>query len=442
MRILNIRSGEYKAFALFSIIIALNMLTLEATFVVSTRGFLEVIGIVHLPLLWIFDMVLILIGTTIMAAVIDRWPRKEFLRWIILGLAFLYLLIRVLFSLGVPGWGTYPALYVIAEQQMLVIPFVFWALANDLFTIQQTKRLFPMIAASGVVGGIVGNTIAASMARYITTRGGETYELLSLNSVLLLLAFVAYEVLGHKVFTRSDQGRTLGSLRKMFADGWDFVKNVEIFRYLTIVMLGMGFALTLIEYKFLDILNASFQGSDFQSVFGLMRIGQTVVIVTVQILLAGRLLNKFELKRIFMFLPAASLILLIGILVFPGIFMILLARLLGRAALYGLDEPARKSLQGLIPDEKRGRVSSFLDGYLLALGVIGACLFLLVLLWAERGGWLPFGWAAWVYLLVGVIVAAGTLWAARKMWLHYDQSMLNFRLARRKRGSDLIDFSS
>jgi len=440
MKILNIRPEESRALLLFSLVMFVNMLTLEGTFVVSTSGFLETIGVTQIPILWIIDMALILLGTTIMSVVIDRWPRKQFLSWIIIGLAIFYLFFRILFSFDVPQWGVYPFLYFIAEQQVLVIPIVFWAMANDIFSIQQTKRLFPLIAASGVLGGIVGNALAVSMANFFASIGRESYELLVLNSFLLLFLFVVYQVIGRRIPSSTRQTRTIGNLRKIFADGWDFVKNVEVFRYLVITMLGMGFALTMIEYHFLDTLIANYQGADFQSFYGIFRIGQTISIVLVQGLLTSRLLNKVELKRIFIFLPVACAILIIGVLAFPGIVAILVVRLLGRTVLFGIDEPSRKTLQGLIPDEKRGRVSAFLDGYMFASSTIVASILLFILLWGKGAAWFPTEWATSIYLISGAIASIVAIWAARKMWLLYDQSMLNFRLARRKRGSSLIDY--
>ncbi len=440
MKILNFRPDERKALLLFALIMLVNMLTLEATFVVSTSGFLETVGANQLPLLWIVDMVLVLIGTTISIAVIDRWPRKKLLSWILFGLAFFYLFIRMLFSYGVPTWGAFPVLYMIAEQQVLVIPIVFWAMANDIFSIQQTKRLFPLIAASGVIGGVVGNSLAVSLANYFASRGRESYELLIINALLLFTMFVVFQIIGRQIPANVRQAREDDPLKDIFADGWDFVRNVDVFRYLAIAMLGVGFALTVIEFNFLDALNANFQGAQFQSFYGVYRIAQTVSIVLVQGFIAGRLINLLDLKRIFTFLPVACVLVILAALLIPGVIAIAVARLFGRMILFGIDEPARKSLQGLIPDEKRGRVSSFLDGYLYASGTIVGSLLLMLLLWGVNAGWLPAGWDTGLYLSIGGLASLVSVWAVRKLWLSYDTSMLDWRLARRKRRSSVLDF--
>lgn len=439
MNISNIRPDERRVLILFSLFMLINMLTLDATFVLSTGGFLESIGSNQLPLLWVIDMGLILIGTTIISAVIDRWPRKQLITWIIFGLAIFYLLMRILLSSGVPKGGAYTLLYVVAEQQMMVIPIIFWTMANDIFSIQQTKRFFPWIAASGVIGGIVGNSLAVSLANYFFARGREPHDLLIINALLLLILFIVFQVVGRKVpvnVRRAQEGQTL---REMFADGWDFVRNVEVFRYLAIAMVCVGFALTLVEFNFLELLNTNFTGAQFQTFYGFFRIAQTLTIVLVQAFLASQLIKLIELKRIFIILPIVCVLIILAVAIYPAIIVIAIGRLIGRTIGYGVDEPARKSLQGLIPDEKRGRVSSFLDGYLYATGIIIAAALLLLLTWGTKSGWLAAEWLSWIYLGAGAVVSLIAIWAARKFWLSYDTSMLDFRLARRKRRSSVLD---
>jgi hypothetical protein len=53
-------------------------------------------------------------------------------------------------------------------------------------------------------------------------------------------------------------------------------------------------------------------------------------------------------------------------------------------------------------------------------------------------GWLPESLLPWIYLSLGLVAAIFSLWSANRMRNEYDSSMLNWRLARRKRrGSDI-----
>lgn len=189
----------------------------------------------------------------------------------------------------------------------------------------------------------------------------------------------------------------------------------------------------------MDVLNDNFSGTQFETFYGLFRIVQTVTIVLIQAFLASRLLTLLELKRIFILLPIICFMIILAAFVFPGVYVIAVGRLVGRSFLFGVDEPSRKSLQGLIPDEKRGRVSSFLDGYLYATGTIVASVLLLLLGWGASAGWLPPNVVSWIYLGLGVLVSIISIWAIRRFWQTFDTSMLDWRLARRKRRSSILD---
>jgi hypothetical protein len=99
----------------------------------------------------------------------------------------------------------------------------------------------------------------------------------------------------------------------------------------------------------------------------------------------------------------------------------------------GWDQPARKTLQGFIPDERRGRVTTFFDTYLLAITTISASVFLLLL----NFGWSFTSWSGamliMVYLSVAGVAGIGAILLAFKARTEYDQSMLNWRLSRRQR---------
>ena len=45
---------------------------------------------------------------------------------------------------------------------------VFWNLANDLFNTRQSKRLFPLITAGGVLGGVVGSFATPILGKAIS----------------------------------------------------------------------------------------------------------------------------------------------------------------------------------------------------------------------------------------------------------------------------------
>src|SRR5690606_20411266 len=63
---------------------------------------------------------------------------------------------------------------------------VFWALMADRFTLEQSKRLFAVIAAGGTLGAIFGPSLVILLAEPLGTPG-----LLLVGAAFLLLAIVA-----------------------------------------------------------------------------------------------------------------------------------------------------------------------------------------------------------------------------------------------------------
>lgn len=442
-RTLNVRREEWFVLLLFASIFAANTITLEGSYVIATSGFLSQVGPRQLPLLLLADMLVILLTTSLFSLIADRWPRKQLVGGLLLFVALCYAGLRLLFLYGGPDWLTYPLLYLLAEQQLVLFPIAFWALANDVLSISQSKRLFPLMASSGIIGSIAGNSLAVATAPLLASRGLATYELLIPNALLLLAIFGLFALLSRRLEVVERQTASGPGLEETLKEGWDFVRNVDAFRYLAITMLGMGFILTLVEYHFLATTSTAFESAaGFQTFYGLFRIGQTLATLAVQGLLANRLVHRIGLKSVFLTLPIVSLSMLATILVLPGLVGVAAARLVGRVFLYGVDEPARKSLQGLIPDERRGRVSAFMDGYLFAAGTIVASLLLAGLLGIEAAGWIATRVIPWLYLALGLVIAAIATWAAWRLRATYDQSMLNWRLARRRRRSILseLDF--
>jgi ATP/ADP translocase len=51
----------------------------------------------------------------------------------------------------------YPFLYVLKTQYAIVLGLIFANLTNDLFNTRQSKRIFPLISAGGIVGTIIGS---------------------------------------------------------------------------------------------------------------------------------------------------------------------------------------------------------------------------------------------------------------------------------------------
>jgi len=118
------------------------------------------------------------------------------------------------------------------------------------------------------------------------------------------------------------------------------------------------------------------------------------------------------------------------------------ARFVARTVYTAWDDSARKTLQGLIPDERRGRIAAFMDSYFITTATVFGCIILIVLLTLKSFGVITAQVAVWTYLGIAIAAAVGAIVTSLYLRKVYDTSMLNYRLARSKRKSmlDGIEF--
>lgn len=435
-QLLRLRSGELGIVVVLGLLLLCNSVALEVADVVAISGFLSEVGLPQLLLVWIADMLLILLTTGLQSLVVDRFDRIGLIRGMIFAFIFVYTLLRLLFAFGSPAWFNYSFLYVLSDQQWLFFPLVFWILANDIFDMAQAKRLFPLIAAFGFVGQIIGLGLSAAAPQVLGSQGVSSIELISVIVLLYLVALgiTSFGLRGVNIRETTHQSETVG---ETLAEGWKFIREVKSFRYLTLSMMVVGLALTIIEFHFLSVSDATFTAAgNFQTFYSLYRLGFTVLAIIFQSLVTSRIINRIDLKNTFLILPGALLASAVSMLVVPGIVLAASGRGLSRLVYSTVDESARKAFQALVPEERRGRVSIFMESYLPAAGTIlgSFILGIIVLIGIPTDTYYPE-----LYLGIAAGGAVLAVWLVIQMRKFYDSSLWNWRLKRRQRRADVLD---
>jgi len=422
----------------------MNMMVLELSDVVATAGFVSNLGVDKVPTLWIITTLITIFAAGWYVMFVDRFSRLNLVTWLLLGLAAIYLVIQVLFEAGVSDFITYPALYILADQQFMIMPLAFWALANDVYSVAESQRIFPIVASGAVIGGLLGNGLAAGPAVSFTERSGSIASILMLAAGLLVLAVIILRLVFRKRPLRARQSREEDtSLRETIAIGLDYFRNLPLFKAVGYLMICAGIVLTLVEFNFLSIIeNNVATDLEFQQFLGIYKAIQTTGILLFQWLITSRLLTKISLKNAFSVLPAALTAASVVALALPNLVGAAVSRFLSRTVLDAWDDPSRKALQGLIPDERRGRIATFMDSYFITSATILACVLLVVLLSLVGSGLISLGLATKIYLAVAGLAGIGGIASSIYLKRVYDSSLLNYRLSRSKRKSvlDGIEF--
>lgn len=444
LALVNLKSEELRlAFSLW-VLIAVNTFVLELADVVATAGFIGHLGVERIPWLWIVTTVITIFAAGFYLVFIDRYQRLQLVTWLLTGLAIMYLLLEFLFAFNAPTWLTYPSLYLLADQQFMILPLAFWALASDLFDVTESKRVFPFIASGAVIGGLLGNG-AAALITYLAEKYTFGLTQIFIAIAIVLIGSVLYlRIMFNKVTLKTRQSREEhASLSETIKIGMDYFQNVPVFKAVGILMFLAGLVLTLLEFNFLSVIDKTV-GSDleFQRFLGYYKAIQTSGLLVFQWLITSRVLSKIHLKEAFVVFPV-SLAIASGLaLSISSVFGAASARFVARTVYAGWDDPARKSLQGLVPDEKRGRISAFMDSYFVTTATVVGCIILIILLALVSNGVITSILAVTIYLSIALVAAVVGIVAFIYLRSVYDTSMLNYRLARSKRKSvlDGIEF--
>jgi ATP:ADP antiporter, AAA family len=442
-QMLNLLPDERRIVLPLFIILAINTYVYSVTFVVATARIVTN-GPDQLPAIWIVDMIFTIAASGLYALIVDRTPRVRLLAGLLAIIAVIYAVVVGILSANVSQIAIYWVMYLLADQGYLILPLAFWALASDVTTLAQSRRLFPIIAGGLAVGSLVGNgtviasrSLIASDASRVLFLIGSAGVLSLIGAIVLLLAFR-----GRTIRARQTSG--VVSPRETLQVGTDVVRHVPLFKFMAVAMFLGGFALMLIEYHFHFTVGRFFTNNPegIRTFYALFSVSLFLTTWLVQWAFTGRVLHTTNLKNAFWIFPGVLLLaaLLVaggGLLAIPAIFAAVPARFIARMVQRAWDEPARKAAQNLIPDERRGRVSTVLDSYIYGLAWIAGSVLLLLLFQIPAISSLTRDNVIVAYLAAAVIVGLGAVWGAMRLRHDYDESLLNWRLARSRRKSVL-----
>ncbi|HEY9647295.1 MAG TPA: hypothetical protein V6C88_13035 [Chroococcidiopsis sp.] len=428
-----IRPSEVKLVLILGFVLFSNYASMGITQVIAVSGFLSQVQEHYILLVWAIDMALLILTSGLQSLVIDRFKRKNLLISVLLILAGLYLILPILFNLPfIPRQISYSLVYLLSDQQWRFFPLLFWILVNDIFDPAQGRRLQPVIANFGFLGTITGLGITAIDA-YVQF---GTIALLLLNTVIFLLAALVAQLGISKI--RASRTSTVTNPIEVLTEGWSFIRQIPAFSFLSAAMVLAGMVMTILLYHALADAEGEL-GSNFQSFYAWYSLAIACLSVLIQSQ-ANVILERISLKNSFLIQPITMVASAFFSLLVPGSFWSsATAQGVARVNYETVDISARKALEAFVPDERRGRVSMFIDSYWPSLGTIIGSLITFTIIAVSLHNRLPVVWYSSIYLGVAIVAAIAALFCAIKMRSVYDASLLSWLLKRRQRARGIMD---
>jgi ATP:ADP antiporter, AAA family len=366
---------------------------------------------------------------------VDHRARLPMLRAVGIGYAAVFTVAIVFISLSVWQVAATGAVWLLADQLNFLVPLLVWSLAGDEFNVAEGRKIFGWIVAWTYLGQLAGLAVSAFAPLAMDPLGIPLWALLVLNPVVCV--FMAVWLPRRLRHTAAAKGTAKDeNLRESLAGAWEFINGVKVWRTLLIASL-ITFASTMTAHLAFLSGVGTILGSDasaLQVLIGSVTFGVFILCWLIQKLAARRVQDRLGIPGTLLILPIAAV--LAGLVLAVGSAMGSIAVLVVGIALvriprWTVDENTRRAALALVPDERRARVSFFVDLGPIALGLIIAGPIGLI--------GVVFG-IAWVVPLIAAVIAAFAIRPSISVVRGWDDSLMNWRLRRRKQNRTL-DFS-
>jgi len=349
------------------------------------------------------------------AALVAKLPRVRFIGLSYRFFAVNLLVFAVLLQLASGGQSIWIGrlFFIWTSIFNLFVVSVFWALMVDVFDTEQSKRLFGFIAAGATIGGILGSTVTASLAR----RMPATYLLLA-SAVLLELAVFCVGRLSRLSSTLSarpagqpGEAPIGGSLLSGFSHALKspYLINVCIF------LLLFAITSTFLYFQQAEIARKYFADRGARTAF-FARVDLWVNMLTLgaQLFVTARTIKRIGVALTLALLPLLSIFGFGTLAWAPTIAVLVGFQVIRRAGNFAFARPTREVLFTVVPREDKYKAKSFIDTVVYRLG-------------DQVGAWSYAGLGGLGLAMTGVSIVAvpiSLLWLVNSLWLGRKQKRL------------------
>lgn len=368
LRLLNIRRDEvlavFYATAFFFCVLAALMLLRPARDALGMQR-----GIDSVRWLWVLTSVVTLAANPLFAWLVGRFSRIRFLLasygFFAAGLLVFFLLLTL--APTAIGERSGQVFYVWFSVFNFFATMLVWALMADCFTLADSRRLFPIMAAGGTLGAIAGPAMTALLVERL---GTPALMLISIG-FLLLAALFAYLIARRAppIGTAVEQpigGSSLEGIRAVLRS--PFLLGIAGYVIILSIMV------TFLYFARLNMVAALGDDVDFRTaVFARMDMATQIATLVLQLLIAGRLVERIGVAWTLALLPLTSVLGFVGLAMVSSLVMLVAVESLFKSVQRAVQRPAREMLFTVVSREDKYKAKAVIDTFVYRLGdVAGA----------------------------------------------------------------------
>jgi AAA family ATP:ADP antiporter len=367
----------------------------------------------NIPYLFIGTFVAVLIATPVFGWVASRFARRVFLPWVYLFFISNILFFWLVFSQALDADREFiwlgRAFFVWLSVFNLFVVSVFWSFMADIYTREQGRRLFGVIAAGGSIGALLGGAATSALVVQI---GFE--NLLPISAALLSLAVLCiaqlrkWVVLEHENETTETVdsqkplgGAALGGITHLFSSKYFIAIAVS-----SVIASLLGTAL----YMFAaELVETAIPDPNRQTrFFSNINVATNALALIGQMFLVRHVVSRFGIGVSLSLLPIISIV-GFAILAFDPVLGVVAVLTVARRALgFGFMKPTTDMLYSVVTPEEKYKTKNFIDTAVY------------------RGGDVVGTWTVKIMATLGiagisfVMLPFAVIWAIVTLWLGRD----------------------
>lgn len=415
LRLFNLRKGEIRPIAFatlffFCVLAALMVVRPARDALGMQRGLDEV--------RWLFlgTALVTLLANPAFGWLVSRYPRLKFISFSygFFGFSLLGFYGLLSFAPEAIGERSGQVFYVWFSVFNFFATMLFWALMADRFTLEQSQRFFPLIAAGGTLGAIVGPALATALVARVGTAA----------LLLIAVAFLFFALLCALGVTRTQPAliadqRIDADTQIIGGSAWAGVAAVIRSPFLlgiAVYVLILSVVVTFIYFTRLQQVSMLSAALD-QRTAALAEIDLYTQIATLilQVVLAGHLIRRLGMPITLALLPITSALGFIGLAMIGSMASLILFDAVFRAVQRAVMRPARETLFTVLTRAQKYKAKAVIDTFIYRAGdVLGA---------QTEGALTRLG--AGLYGLASLAVPLCLIWGLLGMWLGWQQKRLD-----------------
>ena len=269
----------------------------------AETAFLKRYGVEYLPFVYVVNALTTFVIMGAITGLLRKLPSGRMLTYLMLFCGLSVAALRPVVGLGIEF--VYPVMFVLKAQYEGLTALVFWNLANDLFNTRQSKRIFPLVTAGGVIGAIVGSFATPFLSKTFSFDNLMLAYLVACSAGAAVVWQMSrlYPVLNFPEREAKKAPPKKISMVQEFKQIGPLMKQSTLLQILVLLTLLPNIALPIMNYQFNYAVNQTYATEGgMVAFFGYFRALLNVVSLVI-LLFVGKIYTRWGLPVALMFHP-------------------------------------------------------------------------------------------------------------------------------------------